>query len=224
VEDLTLGELLDAVPPVQLGPDGTAEGLDRGTMDLLSTLFGSVRRVDHSRDPRFRERAELEARYETVVRLVNQLRLEGFLGEASRDTLYDEAYRRLLAAGEDDALPLLEGHLVLESELKGAEVSGLDRAERIASRWEARRNAFGEETAKLLFGRQEAMERYQIEQLAIEGDEYAEPSDKARRLGELRTRLKVELAAQGSYVGFPDEVSRRGVVEDAGSTPVRGRR
>ena len=209
IEDVTVGELMDAVPPLTIGPDGTVENLDRRSGGILKSLFGQIQKVDASQDPRAVERRDLKLRYESVVRLVNQLRLEGFVAKDDANAVYDEAYRRLLAAGQDDHVPLLDAHLRLESELANSDTSGMGRAERIALRWEARRHAFGEETAALLFSRQEAMERYQIDQLALEADDYSAPQDKAKMLAERRMRVKVELAGQGSYVGFPDEAQDR---------------
>jgi hypothetical protein len=135
------------------------------------------------------------------------------------NAVYDEAYRQLLAAGQDDSVPLLDAHLQLESELANADMSGMGRAERIQFRWQARRYAFGEEMASILFSRQEAMERYQVDELTLESDDYSTPRDKARALAERRMRLKVELAAQGSYVAFPDEAQLQ---EPASSLPNEG--
>jgi len=209
IEDATVGELMDAVPALSLGPDGTVENIGGRSAGVLQSLFGQIQKVDSAKDPRLRKRMDLELRYARVERLVNELRLEGFVAKGDANAVYDEAYRRLLAAGQDDDVGFLDAHLRLESELDNADMSGMGRAERIAFRWQARRYAFGDEMAALLFSRQEAMERYQIDQLAVESDDYSAPEDKARLLSERRMRLKVELAAQGSYLGFPDEAARK---------------
>lgn len=204
VEEFTVGELLDRLPEIGVNPDGTLASAERRTERTLSALFGSIRRVDHSRDPRFRDRFALQQQYDRVIGLVAQLRHDGLAG-ADENALYDEASRQLVAAGDEDAVPLLEAHLRLESEYENAETSGMSYADRIRFRWQARRWAFGEDTAELLFNRQEALERYQIDKMALEADDYSAPRDIAKRLSTRRTQLKVELAAEGSYVGFPDE-------------------
>jgi hypothetical protein len=208
VDELTVGELLDALPSIALNSDGSPRRLDRRSQRLADAVFGSVRRVDAARDPRFNERLDLENRYERIAQLVEDLKREGFSGDEDRNAVYDEAYNRLLTANEESAIPLLDGHLRLEEELDRINPRSMSHAERIQFRWEARRLAFGEETAKMLFARQEAMERYQVDKLALEADDYSEPSEKARRLARRQNELKVELAAMGSYVGFPDAAPR----------------
>jgi len=208
VDELTVGELLDALPPIALNNDGTPRRLDRRSERLADAVFGSVRKVDAARDPAFNERLDLEYRYERVVQLVEDLRGEGFTGDEDRNAVYDEAYNRLLTSNEESAIPLLDGHLRLEEELDRINPRSMSHAERIQFRWEARRLAFGDETAKMLFARQEAMERYQVDRLALEADDYSEPSEKAKRLAQRNKELKVELAAMGSYVGFPDASGR----------------
>lgn len=208
VDELTVGELLDALPPIALNDDGTPRRLDRRSERLAQAVFGSFRKVNAARPPGFNERLDLEYRYERVVQLVEDLRREGFTGDGDSNAVYDEAYNRLLTANEESAIPLLDGHLRLEAELDRVNPRSMSHAERIQFRWEARRVAFGDETAKMLFGRQEAMERYQVDKLALEADDYSEPSEKAKRLAQRQKELKVELAAMGSYVGFPDAAQK----------------
>jgi hypothetical protein len=214
VDRIPMSEVLDSLT----GAEVTADGV-RGRMDqpaLLAALGGvldRVQRPDHSADPAFDRRRALQAQYGRVVSLVRQLRREGFAG-VPRDQVYDEAYNRLLAAKESGSVPLLDGHLQLEEALAGARVAGLDRSERIRSRFEARRAAFGDENAELLFGRQEALERYEIDRLALSADGELSDGDKASRLEERRQALKVELAAQGSYVSFPRSVPAASAAPD----------
>lgn len=208
LDELTVGELLDALPPIALNKDGSPRRLDRRSEKLADAIFGGVRKVDHARAPGFSERLVLEQRYERVVELVEDLRRDGFTGDGDRNAVYDEAYNRLLTSNEENAIALLDGHLRLEEEIDNADMRSLSHAERIQFRWEARRLAFGDETAKMLFGRQEAMERYQVDKLALEADDYSAPGEKAKRLEKRRKDLKVELAAMGSYVGFPSASDR----------------
>jgi len=202
IDDTTVGELLDAMPAVRIAPDGTPS-TDESTVGPLRALLASIRKQDPSRDARFAERVELQARYRLVLDVIQELRLEGAIRGGSDP--YDAAYARLIDAGREDAIPLLDGALKLKTELDGIDGSTLSRPERIASRWEARRVAFGDDVASLLFGRQEALERYQIDTLRISSNKRLSQAAKARRLARRRTQLKVELAAQGSYVGFVDE-------------------
>jgi hypothetical protein len=55
------------------------------------------------------------------------------------------------------------------------------------------------------FTREEAIERYEIDRLNLEANPELSARQKARGLSARRTALKVELAKQGIYVGFPDE-------------------
>ncbi len=210
IDELTVDELLDALPPIALDEDGAPLRLDRRSERIADAIFGSVRKVDAARAPGFSESLDLEQRYERVVGLVEDLRRDGFTGagDGDQNAIYDEAYNRLLTSNEEDAIALLDGHLRFEAEIDNVDMRSLSHGERIQFRWEARRLAFGEETAKMIFGRQEAMERYQVDKLALEADDYSEPADKAKRLARRRQDLKVELAAMGSYVGFPSAADR----------------
>jgi hypothetical protein len=203
IDELTVGEVLDELPPVALNRDGTPRRLEGRSARLAQAIFGGLRKVDHARDPGFAERLQLEQKYERVVALVEDLRRVGFTKGGDPNAMYDEAYNRVLTSNEEDAIPLLDGHLRLEEELDNVDLRSLSHAERIQFRWEARRAAFGDETAKMLFGRQEAIERYQVDKLALDADDYSAPAEKAQRLAKRKRELKVELAAMGSYVVFP---------------------
>jgi lipase chaperone protein len=203
VEDLGVREVLDGLAGAEVTGDGVSGRLDQhALLAAFDGILERVKRPDHAGDPGFDQRRALQLRYGRVAALVRQLRREGFAG-VERGQVYDEAYNRLLKAGQADSVPLLDGHLVLEEELAGARLAGLSRPERIASRFEARRKAFGAELAAQLFGRQEAMERYQLDRLAIAGDAALTAEEKASRLQQRREALKVELAALGSYLSFP---------------------
>ena len=203
VEHLGVREVLDGLAGTEVTADGISGRLDQhALLAALDGILELVKRPDHAADPAFDQRRTLQLRYGRVASLVRQLRREGFAG-VDRGQVYDEAYNRLLKAGQADSVPLLDGHLVLEDELAGARLVALSRPERIASRFEARRKAFGDETAAQLFGRQEAMERYEMDGLAIAGDAALTDEEKATRLQARREALKVELAAQGSYLSFP---------------------
>ncbi len=205
VDELTVGELLDELPPITLGPDGTPSRLDSRSSRILDTIFGGVQKVNHAVDPGFQARLELEQNYESVVQLVKDLKREGYAKKADSNAIYDEAYNRLLTSNQEDLIPLLDSYLRLQDEYASTDMSSMSVAERIQFRWDARRTAFGNDTAAMIFGRDEAMERYQVDMLNLQADDYSTPADKAKRLAERRQQLKVELAAMGSYVGFPDD-------------------
>jgi hypothetical protein len=205
VEALGVGDVLDRLSGAEVTADGVIGRLSQQT--LLAALGGGllerVQRPDHASDPGFAQRFALQKRYQEIETLVRQVRREG-AGGGEPGALYDEAYNRLLKANGADAVPLLDGCLRLEDELASALLPSMSRAERIAARWPARRRAFGDEMAGLLFARREALERYEIDRLALAADGALTAEERARRLDARRQALKVELAAQGSYVAFAD--------------------
>ena len=219
VESLAVGEVLDGLTGVQVTAEGVRGRLDhRALADALGAILARAPRPDHSGDAAFDRRRLLQAQYRDVVSLVRQLRRAGVSG-LERNTLYDQAYEVLLKADQAHAVPLLDGHLRLEEEMATSRLGTDGRAQRIASRWEARRRAFGDEIAELLFGRQEAMERYEVDRLALAADPALSATQKARRLERRREALKVELAAQGSYVSFPGAATVAPVAEPEASAP-----
>jgi hypothetical protein len=222
VEDMTVAEVLDGLAGAKLTADGLAGLLDGDAVgSLLGDTITAVQRVAPIRDPRFLRRQVLERRYADVVDLVNELR-RGELRDADSNVLYAEAHSRLVATGKRASIPLLDGYLRLEDELAATRVGTTSRAERIVLRWSARRKAFDEAVAELIFGRAEAMERYEVDRLALEADDSIAAEAKAQRLQERRQALKVELAAQGSYVSFADEARASiepGAAEPAASEP-----
>ncbi len=205
LRDIRVGDLLEALPDVHLGQDGTptvagGEELSRDLGEVLSRAG----RFERARDARFLERRDLELQYAKLSALVGQIEQEG-LAAAGPDALYEEALGRLFDSGDSEAVPLLEGRRLLDQELATADFRDMTLAERIAFRSEARRRAFGDEAATTLFGRQEAIERYQIDILALEEDATLDEAGRAGRMEERREALRIELAAQGSYVGFVGE-------------------
>jgi lipase chaperone protein len=210
VEQMTVGEVLDALAGARLSLDGLSGLLDQdGVVALLGNALPAGERSGPGRDPMFLRRLALRRQYAAVVELVRQLRRGDFI-DADRNVLYAEAHRQLVAAGKLSSVPLLDGHLRLEEELAAAKVGTSSRAERIASRWEARRRAFGPEMADMLFSRDEAMERYEVDRLGLEADPSLSAEEKAARLEARRQALKVELAAQGTFVSFPDGAAPAG--------------
>jgi lipase chaperone LimK len=126
----------------------------------------------------------------------------------SRDVgarLYQEAHDELVAREQLDVVPILDLYVELEQELERTTFKSMTLADRIRNRLEVRRRVFGDDLTNLLFSRDEAIDRYDIDRLALEADQELSPAQKARRLRVRRDALKVELAKQGIYVGFPDE-------------------
>jgi len=217
VEDMTVAEALDGLAGAKLTADGLAGLLDGDAVaSLLGDTITAVQRVTPNRDPKFLRRQVLERRYADVVDLVNELR-RGEFRDADSNVLYAEAHSRLVADGKRGSIPLLDGYLRLQDELAATRVGTTSRAERIPLRWAARRKAFDEAVAELIFGREEAMERYEVDRLALEADDSIAAEVRAKRIQERRQALKVELAAQGSYVSFADEA--RASVEPVATEP-----
>lgn len=210
IEQMTVGEVLDGLAGAKLTSNGLAGLLDG---DRFAVLVGpalrNAQRVMPVRDRLFARRQLMQQRWDLVTAVVKDLRRNGF-ADADRDVLYNEAHDRLVAQGQSGSIPLLDGYLRLEAELKAIQVGAATRAERIPLRWQARRKVFDAPVAALIFGRDEAIERYEVDRLALEADESLSPAAKAQRLQARRQALKVELAAQGTYVGFADEAPRRG--------------
>ena len=181
VEEIRIGELLDRLP-------GSTTVAEPSLLGVIRGMLGQVERVDPYRDPRRRQRHALRRQYAGVLELLRQVRRDG--------AGYDEAFRRLLETDRLDSVTLLDGQQRLEQELGRpgpAEVR------------QARRLAFGDEVAELLFSRQEAIERYRSEIAAIQIDPHLDSGERAEQVRACRERLAVELAAEGSYVGFADE-------------------
>ncbi len=204
VEQMTVGEVLDGLAGARLTSNGVAGLLDGDVTALVGSALHSAQRVVPFRDRLFARRLLMQQRWELVTRVVKDLRRNGF-ADADREVLYNEAHDRLVAQGERASIPLLDGYLQLEDELAAIQVGAATRAERIPLRWQARRKVFEPPVVALIFGRDEAMERYEVDRLALEADESLSPAEKAQRLQARRNALKVELARQGTYVGFADE-------------------
>ena len=202
LEQMTVGEVLDGLAGAQLTPDGIAGLLDQdGVRALVGGALDVAQRAVAPRDPQFLRRQTMQNRWALVTALVKDLRRQGF-GQGDPTLLYNAAHDQLVAQKQRASIPLLDGYLRLEGELKAIQVGAATRAERIPLRWAARRKVFDEPVARLLFGRDEAIERYEVDRLALEADENLTAQAKAQRLQARREALKVELAAQGTYVGF----------------------
>jgi hypothetical protein len=205
VESMQVGELLERYPVLELSTGQVSTELQgRSLGGVLREALGKIERIDLTRDAGFAERIRLQVAYAEVEELVRDVRLEVH-DPLDERAVYDEAFARLLANDRLDRAPLLDGHQRLQQEYAEADLAALDRAAQIAFRWDARRRAFGEELAARLFSRREAMERYEVDRLAIEADPALDADQRTARLRGRRAALEVEMASRGTYVGFPDE-------------------
>ena len=223
LEQMRVGEVLDGIVGAKLTSDGIAGLLDEGVVtSLLGSALDVAQRPAPVRDPLFLRRQTVQRRWALVQELVKELRRNPVVeaqpgvphlaqdprrrtAEAERDAVYNEGHDRLVARQQRACIPLLDGYLRLEAELAATRAGTTTRGERIPLRWEARRKVFDPPMVALLFGRDEALEHYEVDRLAFEADESLSAADKAQQLRARRSALKVELAAQGSYVSFPDE-------------------
>jgi hypothetical protein len=209
IEDMPLTELLDRVSGVEVTAAGAPGWLDEPTLlALLGRGLGKFQRSEPVRDPEAARRQAFHLQYEDVVNAVRTARRQVAGQKDAADRVYQEAYDVLAANDQLDVVPLLDLHVEMEQELDRTNFRSMSRAERIAARIETRRRIFGDDATNLLFNRDEAMERYELDRLALEGNERLSARQKARRLARRRQALKVELARQGIYVSFPDEAPR----------------
>jgi hypothetical protein len=207
IEEMRLGEFLNRLRPLEVR---TAEGQrvvdGSGLVDLARGWLGPVGRVDHAADPLRSERSALQLSQAAAATIVAQVRRDGF-GQGDRDAVYEEARRRLLESEHGDAARLLDGLRWIEEEVAAAAPQPTTRAEEIAVLQSARVNAFGPQMAGLLFSRDAAMERFELDRLRIEADPKLTDLWRAVLLRARREALRVEMAAEGTLVGFVDSVS-----------------
>jgi hypothetical protein len=206
IEDMPLSALFERLSGLELGAQGAPGWLDEPTVSaLLGRNLGKFQRSERVRDPDRERRRTFALQYDQAVGAVRKAEREFAGTREATEHLYDHAYDVLAADGQLDAVPLLELHLQLEQELERTTFKSMTLAERIANRVEARRRIYGDDLTNLLFTREEAIERYEIDRLNLEANPELSARQKARGLSARRTALKVELAKQGIYVGFPDE-------------------
>jgi len=160
-----------------------------------------VERIHHSGDESRRERSVARRDSSKVKRLLTELRGRGLRGEA----LYAAAEEQLMAAHGPGVLKMLDGYRRLEEEVAKEVLDGMNPEERFEYLHQARREAFGEEMAHMLFFKDEARERYYLEERSLREDPDLSEEMKAERIQELRKQLKVDLASQGTTIQFADE-------------------
>jgi len=175
----------------------------QGTSDLWQKIQRAmqVERIHPSGDERRRERGIARRDYSGVKRLLKELRGQGLRGEA----LYTAAEEQLVAAHGPGVLRMLDGYRRLEEEVAKEDLDGMSEEERFEYLHQARRDAFGEEMAHMLFFKDEARERYFLEERSLQEDPDLSQEMKVERIQELRKQLKVDLASQGTTIQFADE-------------------
>jgi hypothetical protein len=174
-----------------------------GTTDLWQQIQQAmqVERIHHSGDERRRERSIARRDFSKVKRLLREFRGQGLRGEA----LYAAAEEQLVAAHGPGVLKMLNGYRRLEEEADEQDLDRMSPEERFEYLHQARREAFGEEMAHMLYFKDEARERYYLEERSLREDPDLSEEMKGERIQELRKQLKVDLASQGTTIQFADE-------------------
>lgn len=174
-----------------------------GTIDFWQKIQHTlqVERVHHSGDEKIEERSIARKDSRNVRRLLKQLRGQGFRGEA----LYAAAEEQLLADYGPGVLKMLDGYRQLEEEVAKEDLDAMTPEERFDYLHQARQVAFGEETAHMLFFKDEARDRYYFDERALREDPDLSEEMKTERIQALRKQLKVDLASQGTTIQFADE-------------------
>jgi hypothetical protein len=174
-----------------------------GTRELWQKIQHTMRveRVHHSGDEKMEERSIARKYSLKVRRLLKELRGQGFRGEA----LYAAAEDQLVAAHGPGVLKMLDGYRQLEEEVAKEDLEAMSPEERFDYLHQARQVAFGEETAHMLFFKDEARHRYYFDERALREDPDLSEEMKEDRIRELRKKLRVDLASQGTSIQFADE-------------------
>jgi hypothetical protein len=160
-----------------------------------------VERVAPFEDPQKRARAAAKSDFNLLRQRVKEFETQGLGGEE----LYAALEERLIAENAQGALKMLDGYRRLEETLAATDLDGMSPEERFEVVVEARRDAFGQETAEQIFFEKEAYTRYKLEEKAIVKDAGLTEAEKQAAIIGRRNTLEVELASRGSYVSFADE-------------------
>jgi hypothetical protein len=205
IEEMPLSALLEQVSGVEVNAFGAQGWLDEPTIvALLGRSIGKAQRAERTHDADFERRQAYQARYRRVLEAVHKAQRDIAGTKDASERLYEAAYEALDPAEQPELTPLLDLYVQLDRELERTSLRSMTRAERIALRIQTRRQVFGDDLTDLLFKRDEAMERYELDRLALAADTTLSAEERAEKLGERRTALAVELAQRGIYVSFPD--------------------
>jgi len=186
-------------------PDPLAAPLeDAGLWKTIQGAF-QVERIHHSGDEKRLEWGGARKDLGRVKRLVKELRGQGLEGDA----LFSAAAELLVERRGPGALKMLEGYRLLEQDLDQADLDSLSPEERFEYTCQARRNAFGEYMADLLFFTDEARGRHRLQERALLADSGLSEEARQEKIIALRRELRVALASRGSSISFPDERRQR---------------
>ncbi len=180
--------------------DREQDPASRKVWEVLQEIL-EVERIAPYDDPEQRARSAARQDFHRARQRIRDLRSQGFGGEE----LYAVAEQGFVDEEAQGALEMLDGYRRLEQDLDSTDLDGMTPEERFAYVVEARRDAFGEETAEDLFFEKEAYTRYKLEEKAIVADTDLTELEKRAEIIGRRNTLQVELASRGSYVSFADE-------------------
>jgi len=160
-----------------------------------------VERIAPFENPEQRARAVAKRDFNLLKQRIKEFEAQGLEGEA----LYGAVEQRFLDENAEGALKMLGGYRRLEQALAAADLDRMSPEERFEHVVEARRDAFGEETAEAIFFEKEAYAQFKLEEMAIVKDTGLTEAEKQAEIIGRRNTLQVELASRGSYVSFADE-------------------
>ncbi len=186
--------------PAAVEDKGLGEQEDANPRESLRKAF-TVERVDRMGDPGGLERATARRDYYRVKAQIEQAGRRGLEGE----DLYRAVEDVLQEDSGEGLLEMLAGFRVLEEELSKANLDAMSPREKHAYRYAARRRAFGDETADMLFLEEEAFTRYKLETKAVRDDASLTEEERESKIRAFRRFLKVELASTGASIVFADE-------------------
>jgi len=181
----------------------TDTGQDEESQNVWEVLKEvlKVERLAPFEDPERRARAAAKSDFNLLRQWGKEFEAQGLEGEE----LYAALEERLIAENAQGALKMLDGYRRLDETLAATDLDGMSPEERFEYVAEARRDAFGEETAEQIFFEREAYTQYKLEEKAIARDEGLTEAEKQAEIIGRRNALQVELASRGSYVSFADE-------------------
>jgi hypothetical protein len=180
--------------------DGQQAGDSQKIWEVLEEAL-RVERLAPFENPDRNARTVAKRSFNLLRQRVKELEAEGLEGE----DLYAALEQRLSDEEAEGSLEMLDGYRRLEETLAAADLDGMSPEDRFEYVVEARRDAFGEETAEDLFYEKEAYTQYKLEEQAIAKDTGLTEAEKRAEIIGRRNTLQVELASRGSYVSFADE-------------------
>jgi hypothetical protein len=176
---------------------------DREDGDLWKAIQKAfhAKRVHYSGDQKRMERGIAQKDFHRMKRLLKEYRDLGLTG----DDLYAAVEDRLFDRYGPGVLKMLTGYRLLEQTMAGVDLHALSHEERFEYTYQARRAAFGEELADMLFSSREGFKELKLQEMVILEDTSLSPEEQQEEISTRRKAFKVELASLGGYVNFGDE-------------------